>query len=420
MLEMARRARQAAQHLNRMESNQKNAVLSDLADLLLKRCPEILQANLQDMEQAEQAGLTAAMIKRLSLDERKVAAMAEGLRALVQLEDPVGQVESSWLRPNGLEIKRVRVPFGVIGIIYESRPNVTIDAGALCLKAGSASLLRGGKEAVHSNRCLTALFREALRRNGFPEDAVQLVVDPDRSLLQQMLKMHGQIDLLIPRGGSGLIQHVVEHSTVPVVETGVGNCHVYLDADADHQKAVAIAINAKISNPAVCNAAETLLVHRQIAPAILTDLVAALLDRGVELRMCRDSLSILEEQGLADHEKIKPATEEDWSEEYLDLIYAVKIVDDLDEAIAHIQTFGTGHSEAIVTENYSSARRFTREVDAAAVYVNASTRFTDGFEFGYGAEIGISTQKLHTRGPMGLRELTTIKNIVYGDGQVRI
>lgn len=415
---MVARARQAARYLNRVETNKKNDVLLALAERLREQSSRIIDANRLDIEEAVAQGLNKAMTKRLELNEKKIAAMADGLDELVRLADPVGQVEETVQRPNGLEIRKVRVPFGVIGIIYESRPNVTIDAAALCLKAGNASLLRGGREAVQSNRCLVELFREALQEFDFPVDAVQLVVDPDRSLFQQMLRMHGQIDLLIPRGGSGLIQSVVQNATVPVIETGIGNCHVYIHARADLQKAIDISVNAKISNPAVCNAVETLLVDRAVAAEFLPKVAPELFAHEVELHVCSETMAILKEHQF-DNEYVHAANEEDWATEYLDLICAVKVVDGLDEAINHIQQYGSGHSDAIVTEDYSAARRFVKEVDSAAVYVNASTRFTDGYEFGYGAEIGISTQKLHARGPMGLRELTTVKNVIFGDGQIR-
>jgi glutamate-5-semialdehyde dehydrogenase len=405
------KAKKAATFLRTASTAAKDKVLLKAADLLLEKQKEILRANALDLEEARKNNIKGAFLERLVLDEKRIAGMAEGLQEVAALHDPVGEVISMVRRPNGLMIGKQRVPIGVIGIIYESRPNVTVDAFGLCLKTGNASLLRGGKEAKHSNQAIRALLQEALETSGFPAEAVQVVEDTTRESARAMMRLNQYLDLLIPRGGAGLIRSVVENSSVPVIETGVGNCHVYVDADADLAKAVAITVNAKTHRPGVCNAAESLLVHKEIADTFLPQVCRALEEKGVEIR--------------GDHTvrrlwpSAKEATEEDWATEYLDLILAVRTVETLDEAIEHIATYGTGHSESIVTENYTHAQAFLNRIDAAAVYVNASTRFTDGYEFGFGAEIGISTQKLHARGPMGLTELTTTKYIIYGNGQIR-
>ncbi len=404
-------AREAAVFLRTAPTAAKNEVLEKAASLIMENEEAVMEANARDLEAAREAGIKGAFLDRLVLDARRVAAMAEGLREVAALPDPVGEVISMVKRPNGLMIGKQRVPIGVIGIIYESRPNVTVDAFGLCLKTGNASLLRGGKEAIHSNQAIRALLQEALVACGFPEGAVQVVEDTSRESARAMMRLNDYLDLLIPRGGAGLIRTVVENSSVPVIETGVGNCHVYVDAQADPEKAVAITVNAKTQRPGVCNAAETLLVHRDIAPSFLPVVCHALEEKGVEIRGDKTVQEF--------YPPARAATEEDWATEYLDLILAVRVVDSLDEAIRHIGRYGTGHSESIVTENYTHAQEFLQRVDAAAVYVNASTRFTDGYEFGFGAEIGISTQKLHARGPMGLTELTTTKYIIYGSGQVR-
>lgn len=411
LLAQARRARAAAEHLGGTDSAGKDRALLRIADRLWERRGEVLAANARDLEAARAAGLSGPLLKRLALDERKVGAMVDGLRVLAGLPDPVGEGVSSWRRPNGLEITQVRVPLGVVGMIYEARPNVTVDAAGICLKTGNAALLRGGKEALQSNLALVAVIRHALEESGLPPDAVQLVADPGRESARAMMRLSGWLDVLIPRGGEQLIRTVVENATVPVIETGTGNCHVYVDRDADPEMALRIVLNAKLSNPAVCNAAEKLLVDRPLAASFLPRALRALADAGVEVRACPEARALWPDAA--------PATPADWDTEYLDLIIGVKVVDGVGEAIDHINRYGTRHSEAIVTENYTTARRFVAGVDAAAVYVNASTRFTDGGEFGFGAEIGISTQKLHARGPMGLRELTTTKYIVYGTGQVR-
>lgn len=403
-------AKSAATVLANCSTAQKNKALCAIADALLSHEAEILQTNRLDVEQARQKGTPTPMLDRLSLDSNRIAAMAEGVRQIASLPDPVGEVLSMWQRPNGLTIGQKRVPLGVIGIIYESRPNVTADAAALCLKSGNAVILRGGSDAMQSNIAITKAMHEALQQADLPQGAVSLVTDPARSIATELMRCNRYVDVLIPRGGSGLISSVVQNATVPVIETGTGNCHVYIDRDADLAMGVSIIVNAKASRPSVCNAAETLLVHRDIASEFLPAAYDALTKAGVTLRGCPTTCGIIPAQ---------PATEEDYATEFLDYILAVKVVDSLEEAIAHIQKYSTHHSEAIVTDSYAASQQFLQQVDSAAVYVNASTRFTDGFEFGFGAEIGISTQKIHARGPMGLKELTTTKYIIYGNGQIR-
>lgn len=410
--EKAVKARQAARKLAGLSASDKNNALLCMADALVKETGAILEANSLDIKAGREKGLSGALIDRLLLTPERIQDMALGLKEVARLPDPVGEVDSMWTRPNGIQIGRMRVPLGVIGIIYEARPNVTVDAAGLCLKAGNAVLLRGGSEAINSNRVIARIIAAASVDGGIPGGAVQLIESTDRAAVNIMLKANGLIDVIIPRGGAGLIQTVVQNATVPVIETGVGNCHVYVDARADLQMAEDIVLNAKCQRPGVCNAMETLLVHSDLAEEFLPRIVARLRASGVEVRGDERS------RKLADG--VVPAGEEDWSAEYLDLILAVRVVDGLDEAMDHIHRYGTRHSEAIITNDYNRARRFLNEVDASAVYVNASTRFTDGNQFGFGAEIGISTQKLHARGPMGLRELTTYKYIIYGSGQVRV
>lgn len=390
----------------------KDGALRRAADGLERSCGAILAANAEDMAAAKAAGMSAPLLDRLALTPERVAGMAKGLREVAAQTDPVGQVVSGSVSPEGLRIEKIRVPLGVIGIIYEARPNVTADAAAICIKAGSAVLLRGGKEALRTNRAVEAVLREALAQEGLPEDCVQLVKDISHESAQAMMRMTGYLDVLIPRGGRSLIRAVVENARVPVIETGWGNCHVYVDASADINMAAEIVFNAKTSRPSVCNAAETLLVHRDVAEKALPAIKKRLDEKHVELRGCERTRAIL-------GPSVVPAAQEDWATEYLDYILAVKVVDSLDEAVVHIAKYSSGHSEAIVTESYENARRFTQQVDSAAVYVNASTRFTDGGVFGLGAEIGISTQKLHARGPMGAAELTTTKFVVAGNGQIR-
>lgn len=407
----AEKARQASQSLAVIGTSVKNRALRAMADALEHRTSLILKANEEDLEAARQKGLRRSYLDRLMLNETRIAKMAEGLRQTAALPDPVSQGDYSTIRPNGLEIRRVRVPIGVIGIIYEARPNVTADAAGLCLKSGNAVLLRGGSEAILSNKAISSLLAKAAYEAGIPEGALQFIDTTDREAVDIMAHLNGLIDVIIPRGGAGLIKHIIENSSVPVIQTGTGVCHTFVDASADQDMALSIAVNAKTSHPSVCNAMETLLIHADIADEFLPRLVQVMREHKVELRGCEKCLAICPD--------MKPATEEDWSTEYGDLILSVKIVGSLDEAIAHINKYNTGHSETIVTKNLDSAHRFQREVDAAAVYVNASTRFTDGFEFGFGAEIGISTQKLHARGPMGLAELTSTKYLIYGEGQIR-
>ncbi len=410
--QMGERAREAASALALAGAEEKNGALAAIAAALGQNTGEILAANRADLDAARADGMAPAMLDRLALDEKRVQSIAAGVEEIIALPDPVGRTDAGWTRPNGLSITRVRVPLGVVGIIYEARPNVTADAAALCLKSGNACILRGGKEAVKTNIAMAGVMRQALEKAGLPADAVQLVEDTSRETSRQMMGANGLIDVLIPRGGAGLIRAVVENATVPVIQTGVGNCHVYVDSPCDLEMAVNIIQNAKCSRPSVCNAAETLLVHREVADRFLPMAKAALDRYQVQLRGCPITREIL-------GDTVVPATGEDYATEYNDYILAVRVVGSLEEAVAHIRRYSTGHSEAIVTSDYQHSQQFTRQVDAAAVYVNASTRFTDGGQFGLGAEIGISTQKLHARGPMGLEALTTTKYIVLGSGQVR-
>jgi len=405
------KAKEASYVLMNATTTEKNNALLKMAEILLKNSEEILEANKKDLEKAIAKGTPKAMLDRLALDESRINGMADGLKDVVSLPDPIGEVTGMWKRPNGLQIGKQRVPLGVIGIIYEARPNVTCDAAGLCLKSGNVVILRGGKEAINSNIAIVKALREGVKEAGLLEDVIQLVENTDREVATEMMRLNQYIDVLIPRGGAGLIQSVVKNATVPVIETGTGNCHVYVDCDADLEKAKNIVINAKTSRPSVCNAEEKLLVNEKIAKEFLPIIFKALKEKEVEVRGDKKVLDILNE-----------ATEiqdDEWGKEYLDYIIGVKIVKDVDEAINHINKYGTGHSEAIITNSYENSQKFLQRVDAAAVYVNASTRFTDGSEFGFGAEIGISTQKLHARGPMGLNELTTNKYIIYGNGQVR-
>ena len=410
--QMGERAREAASALALAGAEEKNGALAAIAAALGQGTGEILAANRADLDAARADGMAPAMLDRLALDEKRVQSIAAGVEEIIALPDPVGRTDAGWTRPNGLSITRVRVPLGVVGIIYEARPNVTADAAALCLKSGNACILRGGKEAVKTNIAMAGVMRQALEKAGLPADAVQLVEDTSRETSRQMMGANGLIDVLIPRGGAGLIRAVVENATVPVIQTGVGNCHVYVDSPCDLEMAVNIIQNAKCSRPSVCNAAETLLVHREVADRFLPMAKAALDRYQVQLRGCPITREIL-------GDTVVPATGEDYATEYNDYILAVRVVGSLEEAVAHIRRYSTGHSEAIVTSDYQHSQQFTRQVDAAAVYVNASTRFTDGGQFGLGAEIGISTQKFHARGPMGLEALTTTKYIVLGSGQVR-
>ena len=410
-------AREAARLLAKASGHAKNTALDIVADELARRRSEILAANEQDLEAGRQAGLSDALLDRLMIDQDRLEGLATDVRAVAKLPDPVGETLDMREMPNGLRVGRRTVPLGVIGAIYESRPNVTVDISALCLKSGNAVILRGGREAVHSNSALAELVRDSLEEAGLPRDAVQRVESTDRALVGRMLTMRGMIDLIIPRGGQELINRVAAEATVPAVTGGVGVCHTYVDRSADVDMAVKIVHNAKVQRPSVCNALDTVLVHSAIAPAYLPRLAEAFGEDGVEARCDRRALSIL---GPTEALKVSPATEEDWSTEFLSLTAAVKIVDSLDEALDHIVSYGSGHSEAIVTEDYSAAMRFLDDVDSSAVMVNASTRFNDGGQFGLGAEVAISTNKLHARGPMGLRELTSYKWVVFGSGQVRL
>ena len=408
--ELGRRAQAASREVARASTAAKDAALHAAADLLVERAGEVLAANRVDVARAVEAGTTATVVDRLRLDQGRVEAMAAGLRQVAALADPVGEVVDGWTRPNGLRITRVRVPLGVVAIIYENRPNVTSDAAGLCLKAGNAAFLRGSSAAISSNQAIATVLREGFAKAGLPEDALVLVEDTSRESATRFMQLRGLIDCLVPRGGASLIAAILEHATVPYVIDGDGNCHVYVDASADLDMALAIVVNAKTQRPSVCNAAESLVVHEAVAGEFLP-LAAAALD-GVELVGDGAARAIVPSMG--------EATDDDFATEFLDLKMSVAVVPGLDGAIEHIRRFGSGHTEAIVTRDLAAARRFTSEVDAAAVVVNASTRFTDGEQFGFGAEIGISTQKLHARGPMGLRELTTVKYVVEGDGQVRV
>ena len=409
--QIGQKAKEAEPLLRVMNGEKKNQVLLRAAEYLVKDTEFILSANETDMENGRERGMKEGLLDRLKLTEERIEGMAEGLRQIAALPDPIGGVISEWTPENGLDIRKVRVPLGVIGIIYEARPNVTADAFGLCFKTGNPVVLRGGSDAVHSNLAIVEVLQKALTDCGCPASAIQLLEDTSRETAAAFMKLNRYIDVLIPRGSAGLIATVVNNSTIPVIETGSGNCHIYVDEDADLQMAADIVYNAKTQRIGVCNACESLVVHRKVKDAFLPMLARKLSEKQVELRG--------DEAAREAVPSMKEASAEDWGTEYLDYILSVKTVDSLDEAIAHINRYNTGHSEAIITENKEHAEKFLQEVDAAAVYVNASTRFTDGFEFGFGAEIGISTQKLHARGPMGLRELTTTKYVIYGNGQVR-
>jgi glutamate-5-semialdehyde dehydrogenase len=413
--EQARRARAAAIMLASTSRAAKDAALNAMATALTQRAEEVLAANENDVSAGRAGGLSQALLDRLSLTGARIDAMANGLRQVAGLADPVGEVIRGYTLPNGLELRQLRVPLGVVGMVYEARPNVTADAAGLCLKAGNAVLLRGSSSAAHSNKAIVAVLRDALEDSGLPADAVQLVDSSSRETVKELMRARGLVDVLIPRGGADLIRSVVEESTVPVIETGVGNCHVYVDAAADLDMALVILLNAKTSRPSVCNAAESLLVHKNVAEPFLARALPALRDAGVTVHGDAATVSC----GLSKGIDVEPASDADFAAEYLSLDLSAAIVDSLDDAVAHITRFGTGHTEAIVTESQSAAHSFVSKVDAAAVMVNASTRFADGEEFGFGAEIGISTQKLHARGPMGLPELTSTKYVVTGAGQVR-
>lgn len=404
-------AKQASYILASLSAEKKNEALGRIAELLVENTDKIIAENKIDVDNAREKGTSEVMLNRLSLDAKTIEGIAEGIRQVASLDDPIGEVMGMTKRPNGLLIGKTRVPIGVIGIIFEARPNVTADAAALCLKSGNAVILRGGSEAINSNKILVSVMQKALEECGLPTGCIQLVEDTSRQTATELMQLKEYLDLLIPRGGAGLIKAVTENATVPVIETGVGNCHIYVNESADLDMAVKILVNAKTSRPSVCNAAEKLIIDRGIAKEFLPAIAKALEEKNVTLRCDSEALEIIK-NGV-------PATDEDWDTEYLDYVIGIKVVAGIDEAIKHINAHSTKHSEAIITNNHENAMRFHREIDSAAVYVNASTRFTDGFEFGFGAEIGISTQKMHARGPMGLSELTTVKYIIFGDGQVR-
>ncbi|KDR94546.1 glutamate-5-semialdehyde dehydrogenase [Peptoclostridium litorale DSM 5388] len=411
LIEKGKKAKRASRELARYSRAKKDEILIKAAKALIEKQDEIIAANEKDINAAKESGISGALLDRLTLGKGRIESMAKGLVDIAGLDDPVGEVLFMKKRPNGMTIGQKRVPMGVVGIIYEARPNVTADAFGLCLKSSNVALLRGGKEAIHSNMAIVKVIQSALEECDAPREILQLVEDTDRKVALEMMKLNEYLDVLIPRGGAGLIQSVVQNSTVPVIETGVGNCHIYVDESADFDMASRIVINAKTSRPGVCNAAEKLLVHSSIADEFVPRICAELEAKGVKI--------IADEKVRDIYPKAEKATEEDWFTEYLDYVIGMKIVGSIDEAMNHISHYGSGHSEAIITNDYSNSQRFLEEVDAAAVYVNASTRFTDGSEFGFGAEIGISTQKLHARGPMGLKELTSTKYIIFGDGQIR-
>jgi glutamate-5-semialdehyde dehydrogenase len=405
------RAKTASVEMAKLSAEAKSAAICKMANALEANVDKILAANQKDVKTAEAKGLKAALLDRLALDQKKVQTMAKELREVSALPDPIGAILSSWTRPNGLIISQVRVPLGVVGIIYESRPNVTADSAGICIKSGNAVILRGGSDALNSNVAIGEVLREALAETHVPMDAVQVINSPDRKVAEELMGMREYIDVLIPRGGADLIKTVVEKSRIPVIETGTGNCHIYVEEDADLDKATPIVINSKCQRPGTCNAAEKLLVHNKIAESYLPIVIAALRKEGVEVRGDEEARKIIPD--------VKAATEQDWYAEYLDLIMGIKVVKNIDEAIAHINKYGTKHSESILTADFDKAMKFIREIDSAAVYWNASTRFTDGNQFGLGAEIGISTQKLHARGPMSVQHLTTTKYVILGSGQIR-
>jgi glutamate-5-semialdehyde dehydrogenase len=409
---IAVKARETSRHLSRLPTGVKNQALVEMAGRLEENQTFLIAENQKDRVTGEKEGLSRPMMDRLRLTPAIIQGMAEGLREVARLPDPVGEVVKRWKRPNGLTVERVRIPIGVIGIIYESRPNVTSDATGLCLKSGNSVILRGGSEAIHSNQAIGRILQEALVGIGIPEDAVQIFPFKEHEAIQEMLQLEDQIDLIIPRGGEDLIRFVVDHSRIPVLKHYKGVCHIFIDESADPEMATRICVNAKVQKPAVCNAMETLLVHEKVAEHLLPTIAEALQEEGVEIRGCPRTRQILS--------RIKEATEEDWSREYLDLILSIKVVSGIEEAMKHIASYGSSHTEAILTSNDENAKRFLREVDSSCVLVNASTRFNDGFELGLGAEIGISTTKLHAFGPMGLEELTTTKFVVYGNGQTRL
>jgi len=415
LLVKAQNVKNASKVLMSLSEERKNKALEEIAKSLQKNIDYILEQNTTDVNNAINKGIKGALIDRLTLNKKRIEQIIEGIYDIIKLKDPVGEVISMWKRPNGLIVGQKRVPIGAIGIIYEARPNVTVDAAVLCLKAGNAVLLRGGSEAINSNKAIVKVMKYGLKNSEIIENAIEIVEDTSRDTAVQMMKLNGYLDLLIPRGGANLIKTVVQNATIPVIETGIGNCHVYVNKTADFEMARKIVINAKTQRPGVCNAAEKLLVDSDISEDFIPMIVKDLLEKGVEIRGCLKTFEICKKHGV----NVKLAEENDWYTEYLDLIIGIKVVDNEDQAIEHINKYGSKHSEAIVTSDYFVAQKFLELVDAAACYINASTRFTDGYEFGFGAEIGISTQKLHARGPMGLKELTTTKYIIYGNGQIR-
>ena len=421
---IGRQAKETESFMRTLASQRKNEVLLFAADALIKSTDLILEENMIDVENGRRKGMHEGLIDRLMLTSERIEGMAEGLRSIAALEDPIGEVLGMKERPNGLLIGQKRVPLGVVGIIYEARPNVTADAFGLCFKTGNVVILKGGSDAIHSNKAIVTCLQTVLDRFSIPRYAIQLIEDTSREVTAQFMRMRTYVDVLIPRGGAGLIRSVVDNSTIPVIETGTGNCHIYVDESADYEMAANIIFNAKTQRIGVCNACESLVIHEKIVDAFMPELAAALQQKDVSIHADEKSLAAAERRETANGGELKKellaaATEEDWGREYLDYMISVKTVSSLDEAIAHINRYNTGHSEAIITENYANAQRFLDEIDAACVYVNASTRFSDGFEFGFGAEIGISTQKLHARGPMGLDALTSTKYIIYGNGQTR-
>jgi glutamate-5-semialdehyde dehydrogenase len=411
ILEICKKAKAASFQLSKLSTEEKNLAVCKMADALEANADQILAANKKDVDAAKARGLKTALLDRLALDNRKITNMARCLREVAEINDPIGEIVKTWTRPNGLVIGQIRVPLGVVGIIYESRPDVTSDASGICIKSGNTVVLRGGSNAINSNVAICEVLRGALSSTAVPVDAVQVIKSTDRKVAEELMRMRNYVDVLIPRGGADLIRTVVEKASIPVIETGTGNCHIYVEEDADLERAVPIIVNAKCQRPGTCNAAEKLLVHASIAKQFLPVAITALREEGVEVRGCQKTATIVED--------VKLATEEDWYREYLDYIIGVKVVKDLDEAIVHVNKYSTKHSESILTVNFDKAMRFIREVDSAAVYWNASTRFTDGNQFGLGAEIGISTQKLHARGPMSVQHLTTTKYFILGSGQIR-
>lgn len=410
---IGKNAKKASRNLAKLNTKEKNNVLEKCVECLLENKEEILKANEKDVKIAKENQVKDVLLDRLILDENRIYNLCNGIKKVKALKDPIGEYISIKTLENGLKVLKKRVPIGVIGLIYEARPNVTADAFSICFKASSSVILKGGKEAINTNKAIVKCIQNAIDKLGYDKNFIQLIEDTNRETTISMMKMKDYIDVLIPRGGKGLINSVIENSTIPVIETGVGNCHIFIDETADIKKLLKIVLNAKVQRPSVCNALETLLIHQNIANEILPMLVDNLLKNNVEIRADEKARNIINK------ENIKPASEEDWEEEFLDYILAIKIVENIEEAISHIQKYSTGHSEAIITEDYSNANRFTEEIDSAVVYVNSSTRFTDGEEFEFGAEIGISTQKIHSRGPMGIKEITSYKYVVLGEGQIR-